>query len=152
MKPEELKRFALLSEFGEEDREHLVELLDAESFAEGSTLFREGDEADALYLLASGSVRVHSETAGRLGLLCEGANLGAISLIVIGKREATAVAESDARLGVLTRAGFLRLADDHPRTACRLAEAIVVDLAGTLRGHLPHLKQQFTSDDVVLSG
>ncbi len=152
MKSAELKRFALLSDFGEEDREHLAALLDDETFSEGAALFREGDEADGLYLLESGTVRIHSATAGRLGLFCEGANLGAVSLMTIGTREATAVAESQVRLSVLTRAGFLRLANDHPRTACRLAEAIVVNLATTLRGHLPHVKQQFASDEVVLSG
>lgn len=152
MKPQDLKRFPLLSDFSDEDREHLAELLDLEGFAEGETLFREGDEADALYLVTRGSLRVYSDAAGRLGLLCEGANLGAISLVTIGSREASAQAESDGEVAVLTRAGFLRLADDYPRTACRLAEAIVIDLGATLRAHLPHVKQQFSGDDVVLSG
>ncbi len=152
MKPEDLKRFSILSDFGDEDRGRLAELLDDESYGEGQNVFREGDEADALYLVVSGTLRIHSKAAGKLGLLCEGTALGAISLVTIGKREASAVAESQLEVASLSRAGFLRLADDYPRTACRLAEAIVIDLAATLRAHLPHVKQQFSTDDVVLSG
>ncbi len=152
MKPEDLKRFELLAEFGCDDRTELCELLESRKIAEGKLLFREGEEANALYLVVSGTVRINSKRAGALGLLCEGANLGAISLVAVGRREATAVAETDASVLVLTRAGFHRLAEDAPRTACRLAEAIIVYLAAGLRVQLPHIKQQFSCNEVVLSG
>jgi len=152
MKPNTLKRFALFADFTDEDREHMNEMLDIGTFSPGEQLFCEGEEADTMLLILSGSVRIHSQSAGRLGLLCQGANLGCLSLVTIGRREVTAVAEAETTVAILDRAGFLRLAEDHPRAACRLAEAMLIDLATTLRRHLPYMKQQFSSDEVVHSG
>lgn len=148
----DLKRFSLLADFGDDEREELCELLESERLATGEVLFREGDEADALYFVAGGSLRLHSKACGNLGLLCEGTSLGAISLVVIGSREASAVAESDAEIYVLTRAGFRRFAEDAPRSACRLVEAVITHLASGIRPHLSHIKRQFSLDEVVHSG
>lgn len=148
----QLKAFSLLVEFDEQDRADLAELLEPLSLAEGENLFEQHDEADTLYLVSRGSVRIKSERCGDLGLLCAGAALGAISLMTIGAREASAVAASDCDLLVLTRAGFRRLAEDAPRTACRLAEAVVSELAASLRPNIGRVKREFLSDEVVLSG
>lgn len=148
----QLKAFSLLVEFDEQDRADLAELLEPLSLAEGENLFEQHDEADTLYLVSRGSVRIKSEGCGDLGLLCAGAALGAISLMTIGAREASAVAASDCDLLVLTRAGFRRLAEDAPRTACRLAEAVVSELAASLRPNIGRVKREFLSDEVVLSG
>ena len=70
--------------------------------------------------------------------------------MTIGCRTASAHAESDGDLLVLTRADFRRLAVDAPHTACRLAEAIVARLASELRRQLERLQHAFsTSDDHV---
>jgi CRP-like cAMP-binding protein len=148
----DLKAFSLLVEFDERDRVDFSELLEPLSLQDGESLFRERDEADTLFLLARGSVRIMSAGCGNLGLLCAGSAVGAISLISIGVREASAIAESDCEFLVLTRAGFRRLAEDAPRTACRLAEAIVGELAASLRPNLARVKREFSSDEIVLSG
>jgi CRP-like cAMP-binding protein len=149
LKPEDLKRFGLLVEFTEEDRSWLAELLDVESICEGETVFCEGDEADSLYLVESGSLRISSEADGALGLLCEGAAFGSISVVIVGKRQATATAESDCKLMVLTRGSFRRLADDAPRTACRLTEAILTDLATGLRTNLDAVRAGYSTDSII---
>lgn len=151
-KPDDLKQFSLLVEFDEQDRIDLCELLEPLALKSGKTLFKERDEADVLYLIREGSIRIRSEAAGNLGLLCGGATLGAISLMSIGAREADAVAESDCEFAILTRAGFRRLFEDAPRTACRLAEAVVAELASGLRPNLERVKREFSSDEIVHSG
>ncbi len=137
MNTKDLKGLSLLLEFTQEDREELIELLDEDNFEAGSTIFSEGDEADSLYLVAEGSMRIESEHWGRLGLVCEGGAAGALSLVVVGRRQANAVAESDCRVLTLSRSGFRRLAEDAPRTACRLVEAMVREQAILLRDNLP---------------
>jgi CRP-like cAMP-binding protein len=149
---EDLKRFSLLVEFNQQDRIDFWELLEPRSLADGETLFSQNDEADTLYLLVRGSLRIRSEVGGRLGLLCAGSALGAISLMTIGSRQVSAVAESDCELLLLDRAGFMRLAEDAPRTACRLVEAVVVELATGLRPNLARIEDAFSSDEIVLSG
>lgn len=152
MNPGDLKDFSLLVEFNEEDRIALCELLEPKSIIAGRTLFCEGDEADALYLLKKGRLRLLTKLSGEMGLICEGAWLGAISLMTIGVREATARAQDDCEVLVLSRPGFRRLVEDAPTTACRLAEAVVCDLAAELRPHLGRVQRELSSDDIVISG
>jgi CRP-like cAMP-binding protein len=147
LKQEDLKRFALLVEFTEEDRSEFVDLVDEVSLSSGETLFAESDEADSLYLVIEGQLRVSSEASGTLGLVTEGAAIGAISLVVIGMRQASVQAESDCRLLMLSRGSFRRLAEDAPRTACRLAEAIVHELANGLRPQLSALAEALSGFD-----
>lgn len=152
MNASDLKDIALLVEFNDEDRLALAELLESRSLVSGRSLFCEGDEADALFFVVSGCLRLSTRASGELGLLCAGAWLGAISLMTIGVREATARAQDDCEILFLTRPAFRRLVEDAPATACRLSEAIVCDLATGLRPHLRRVEQALSSDDVVISG
>jgi len=150
LKPTDLKCYGLLVELTGEDRDWLVELLDVETLAEGQTLFCEGEEADSLYLVESGSLRISSEADGSIGLLCAGASLGTVSVIIVGKRQASAIAESDCKLLVLTRGSFRRLADDAPRAACRLVEAIASELATSLRANLDYIRAGHSNEPAII--
>ena len=55
-------------------------------------------------------------------------------------REITAVTETPCEILWLRRSDFRRLADDSPRTACRLLEAIASEFAGCVRRELDTLK------------
>jgi CRP-like cAMP-binding protein len=135
----DLKRFALLAEFTEEDREELLEQLEPMSVPAGRPLCREGEEADALYLIREGRLRISSKSRGEIGEIASGASIGAASLVVVGLRPVSITALKDVDLLVLTRESFRRLAEDAPRTACRMAEAIVADIAGILRPSLERI-------------
>ncbi len=149
MTPADLKRYGLLVEFTEEDRGWLVEFLDEECFSEGETVFCEGDEADSLCFVESGSLRISSQADGSLGLLCNGSALGVVSVVIVGKRQATATAESDCKLLMLSRGSFLRLAEDAPRAACRLVEAILSELATSLRANLDYVRAGNSPDPAI---
>jgi SulP family sulfate permease len=138
-------------EFDEADRIGLCELLVPLSLDEGETLFREGDAADALYLVGRGRIRIESAGCGELGLLSDGSSLGALSLMMIGSRKASAWAESPCDLLVLSRADFLRLAEDAPRTACRLAQAVVAELVAGLRPQLARVEREFSAREGLAS-
>jgi len=131
----DLKRFPLLAELSDDDRDALFGVLELQTLRRGRSVYRETGEADGLVLVLSGSVRLssrHSE-ADDLGMLGEGTILGTASLLAIGPREATAKAEADCEVALLSRNAYRRLVEDYPRTACRLTEAIARDLSSLLR-------------------
>jgi CRP-like cAMP-binding protein len=140
MKSDELKGFALLAEFSDEDRDALAGLLDARRLVDGKSAFREGDEADGLVLLAEGELKLTSRRdVDQLGSLTAPYHLGVASLFSVGKREVTAIAQGPCELWLLPRAGLSRLAEDAPRAAFRLAEAAAAELTIFTRAGLDAL-------------
>ena len=53
-----LRRIALFAGLNAEDIRRIAQRLQALSLPRGSTLFSQGDESDALYIITSGQVRV----------------------------------------------------------------------------------------------
>lgn len=141
MTSSDLKRFPLLAELSDDDREALFDLLESQSVRKGRSIYRETAEADGLVLIASGEVRLSSKRCADLGTLGSGAVLGGASLLSPGQREATAKAESECEVLLLARTSYRRLVEDYPRTACRLTEAIATDLATLLREGLEPLSE-----------
>lgn len=139
MSQDDLKRFALLSELTDSDREVVAELLEPSELAAGRQLFREGQEAEGLILIDRGELRLESQRAAELGSSGEGTAIGGLSLLAVGPREVTAIAVSPTRVLQLSRAAFLRLTEDHPRTALRLVQAIVTEFAGAVREGLERM-------------
>lgn len=134
-----LKEFPLFAEFNDEDREVLFDLLEDRSIPKGRRIFSEGAEADGLVLLVSGTARLESKRGIEPELLPSGNVLGAVSLVSMGPREVTAFADEACQVLLFPRTSWRRLVDDHPRTACRLAEAMLLELAGLVRLGLDRL-------------
>ena len=132
----ELKDFALLAELSEEERELVTDLLERLDLDPGEQLFCEGQEADSLVLIQTGTLDLTSARVGAVGQVGAGESLGALSLVSVGPREVTAVASEAARVWVLSRESFRRLCEDAPRAACRILEAALVDFAGAVRESL----------------
>lgn len=135
-----LKVCGLLQDLSDEDRDALWEELERTDLAAGRAVFEEGAEADGLVLVLEGEVRLETRERGALGELGAGSALGALSLVVAGRREVTAIAATACALGHLSRGGFRRIAADAPQLACRLQEAILRELAANLREALPALR------------
>lgn len=128
-----LKSFEIFSEFSEEDRDFLEELLEERSVLQGRRLFGEGSEAEGMVLVVSGKVRVEGQRSSESEVLEAPVVIGALSLISVGPRESTVLAETACEVLMLPRSSYRRLVDDYPRTACRLMERILGDVAGLLR-------------------
>jgi CRP-like cAMP-binding protein len=135
----DLKRFPPLSDLTDSDREAVEELLEPIELAPGRQCFREGQEADGLLLVDSGELRLESRRGGELGSCGGGTALGGISLLLVGSREITATAVAPTRVLQLSRGAFLRLAEDHPRAALRLVQAIAEEFAGAVREGLDRM-------------
>lgn len=142
MRASQLKQFALLTEFSEEEREALAELLEERALPDGKSAVREGSDAEGMILLTEGRLKLKSKRTGSVVAVLEApAHLGAASLFAIGKREVTALSDGGATIHLLPRTGLPRLADDAPRAAFRLAEAVAGELAGLVRNGLDVLAE-----------
>jgi len=139
VRADELKRFAVLAECSDDDRDSIAGLLEERVLRPGSPLFREGSEAEALILVAEGALRLESRRTGPLGQVGPGGAIGGVSLVTVGKREVTAIAQGKTRLWILERAAFRRLVEDAPRAACRVSEGVLVQLAAATRANLDRL-------------
>jgi CRP-like cAMP-binding protein len=129
----DLKAFALLAELTGEEREIVTELLERTELDPGEQLFCEGQEAEGLVLIETGTLDLTSARAGALGQVGAGDSLGAVALVAVGPREVTAVASEAACIWMLSRESFRRLCEDSPRAACRILEAALADFAAAAR-------------------
>jgi CRP/FNR family transcriptional regulator, nitrogen oxide reductase regulator len=101
--------------------------------ARGETLFFEGDECSALYVLASGSIKIAKTLeSGKeliIDILGPGEGIGEVALIDELPFPATASAHTDASVYVLSRNDYFSLLETYPA----LHRAIIRDLAQRLR-------------------
>jgi CRP/FNR family cyclic AMP-dependent transcriptional regulator len=111
---------------------HLLESLDCKA---GASLFRAGDEGDAMYVIERGRVRICVRTTdGRELTLTElglGDFFGEMVLLDGQRRSADAVVAEDARLAVLSREHFLSFVRSSPNVALELLSALAKRLRHT---------------------
>lgn len=97
--------------------------------ARGQVLMRQGEEADALYIVVSGRFRVTRDGApAMLAEIGAGSPIGEIAFFAGGTRTATVTAERDSLVLALRKADFERLAERLPR----IWSTITVQLARRL--------------------
>ena len=125
----ELKRFRLLSELEEEERLIVADEIETLELEAGTRLFDEGEEGDALLLIAQGGVSIESTRLDGTVQLGAGDALGALALVQQRPREVRAETVSASRIFMLKRSAFQRIAAVEPRIACRLLEAILRETA-----------------------
>lgn len=146
MSSEALKAFGAFADLSDAERAEIADLLEERSLSPGETLFEEGDDSDALVLVAEGSVRIASRRVAEAASLGAGSVLGGLALFAVGTREARADGAERAEVLLLRREDFLRLAEDSPRTAYRIAMALSAELAGVLRSALDALPASVDPD------
>lgn len=102
---DELARTALFGSLSREDLQQLVEGLRLVHLEEGEILFRQGDPADTLFVVAEGAVIPIAEENGRrkLAVLEAGSFFGEIGLIANQPRNATIQAMVRSRLLAIDR-------------------------------------------------
>ena len=101
----------------------------------GEALVTQGDRADDMFVVVHGSLEV--VVTGRTGrprlvdVLGPGASVGEMALLTGEPRSATVRAIRDSELVRISKADFLRLLDEHPRTAVELSRTLVRRLRQT---------------------
>jgi NTE family protein len=98
----------------------------------GEWLFRQGDEADALYVLRSGRLEVCVESSvgdrGPVRELGVGSVVGELALLSQAPRSASVRCRRDAELLCLARAPFEELMESAPGFAAGVSRALAMDL------------------------
>jgi predicted acylesterase/phospholipase RssA/CRP-like cAMP-binding protein len=104
----------------------------------GATLLREGDTADALYLVAAGRLRVttvHADgTQEVLNEIGRGEVAGEMALIANSPRSATVHALRDTQLFRLSTDAFTHLVQEHPDALRAISTLIVNKMLRAMRG------------------
>lgn len=121
----------------------LADDLEWQTLPGGRVLFREGDDADALYVLLSGllgAYRQHGEGERQIGVIEAGETVGEMALLSGQPRVGTVRALRDSELVRLSREAFDRLAHAHPRATLHVARLAVQRLESAMEapeGALP---------------
>jgi CRP/FNR family cyclic AMP-dependent transcriptional regulator len=104
--------------------------IDAQQFKAGSVIFREGDEADELYVVKSGQVRIQIGNR-TVNELAAGGIFGEMALIDGEPRSATAIAISDVELVPVSEKQFLFLVSQTPYFALKVMRVLAQRLRVT---------------------
>jgi CRP-like cAMP-binding protein len=100
----------------------------------GDTLFREGEDADSAFVVASGTVALKNVLDnGQPDVLAgPGALIGETALITPVRRPATAIGRDDATLLRIPRHTFLRTLEGYPAAAEKLHDLLTKRLSDTV--------------------
>ena len=86
-------------------------------FPRGTTIFKQGDKADAAYILESGDIQIFKMVNGKritLGHVAKWGLFGEMGLIDDSPRMASAYVTEDATCTVLSKESFSRMMDSAP--------------------------------------
>jgi len=110
----------------------------------GRPLFKAGEPADALYLVASGSLGVFDGPTELIQQIGAGASVGETSLLAGGTRHRTVRALRDSELLRLDRTAFETLLHRHPELLLQVARETVARLQPRVREeHAPGAPHTF---------
>ncbi|HYK24167.1 MAG TPA: DUF1003 domain-containing protein [Candidatus Acidoferrum sp.] len=131
-----LRHVPLFESLDDEAARRLCQLLQSIDCKAKTSLFRTGDEGDAMYLIEQGKVRISMQaTDGRDMTLTElgrGDFFGEMALLGDGqRRSADAIVAEDARLAVLSREHFLSFVRSSPDVSLELLTALANRLRHT---------------------
>ena len=122
-----IRSVPLFASLDDEAASDLRNLLRVRQVPGDASLFRAGDEGDAMYLIESGRVRITITDEDKkeivLAELAQGDFFGEMAIIDGKKRSADATVTEDARLAVLSRNDFLTFIHDNPKVALEMLSA-----------------------------
>ncbi|XP_037093464.1 cAMP-dependent protein kinase type II regulatory subunit-like [Pollicipes pollicipes] len=95
------------------ERMNLADALVPQSFQPGEIIIEQGDDADGMYFVEEGTVRIaraeHGQEEVQINTIEKGGYLGELALITKNPRAASAYADGPVRLAFLDREAFERL-------------------------------------------
>ncbi len=90
-----LKKIPALDGLLEDEYFKVLAMCSSTEYAEGETLFEQGDEGSSLYILLSGEMEINIKGKGRVHIMKPGEIIGEMALVAKITRSATAVARKD---------------------------------------------------------
>ena len=136
-----LKNVPLFSTMPPDTLAWVAEAADETSCLSGQTIFEKGSKGDSMYVIADGPVRIH-DGAKTFASLPQGAFFGELSILDGETRSASATAESDCLLLVISQNSFQRILSKH----FDMAENLIKILVRRIREQSTQLQQQQNED------
>lgn len=139
MDPAHLKAVPVFSTIDPAVLSDLAGIVEEKSFVDGGTVFKEGEEGDAMYAILSGAVKIVKMIDPQKGLtkdlaiLTTGDFFGEMSLIDKSPRSASVVSLGSANLVRVSRQAFQDLLQKSSITAANLLFGIIQTVSGRLR-------------------
>jgi CRP-like cAMP-binding protein len=116
-----------LGEYGQTRSQSRPGLPERVTLARGTTIFKQGDKADAAYVLESGTVQIFKMINGRrivLGHVENWGLFGEMGLIDDSPRMASAYVTEDATCTILSKEAFGRMMDSAPDGMLMVIESL----------------------------
>ncbi len=132
-----LPEFSLTADLSGEESAELAAAVQRKELPAGTVLFREGDDGDALYMLAKGTVTI-SLVSGRrasirLASLIPGVIFGEMAILEGRRRSANAVTDGAVVVYEMTKTDFSRVMNANPTLAAKLIANMAREIAARLR-------------------
>jgi CRP/FNR family transcriptional regulator len=113
-----LRRTVMFRRLSPDDLQRLAAVAHAREYDKGATLFREGDEADSLYVVADGRVKVSKMTVRGTEIILEifgpGDPVGAVAVYESRAYPASGVALEPTTCLLIPRRAFFSLLETYP--------------------------------------
>jgi sulfate permease, SulP family len=130
-------QFSIAGGFSPEENAQLLGAIRRRELPAGTVLFREGDDGDALYMLAKGTVTIRLVSGRgssiRLATLIPGVIFGEMALLEGRRRSAEATADAAIIVYEMTKADFAKLMANNPTLAAKLVANMAREIAARLR-------------------
>jgi len=108
-----LKALSIFKETPENILSDLADLMQEEAYQKGSSVFKEGDHGDCMYIIHTGEIRIHKGDT-ELAILNENEVFGELSLLDAETRSASATANTDCILYKIDQQSFYDLINSRP--------------------------------------
>ncbi|KAK7475132.1 hypothetical protein BaRGS_00033624 [Batillaria attramentaria] len=107
-----LENVPMLKTLESYERMNVADALQTKTFADGDVIIAQGDEADGMYFVEEGTVRITIKKGGtdeEVGKLSKGKYFGELALIENKPRSANVIADGKVKVAFLERESFERL-------------------------------------------
>lgn len=132
-----LKDIYLFQDFNEHEMKNMLEAVEVRTFPADADVFRQGEVAQAFFIINTGSVRIHQKSSDNdnleVAVLGSGSHFGEMPFVDGEKRSATATAIEDTELLILDYGVVKSLIDRNGAMAVKIYKAIAQFLCGRLR-------------------
>ncbi|MFO7604127.1 MAG: cyclic nucleotide-binding domain-containing protein [Gammaproteobacteria bacterium] len=124
-----LKKLPLFAGLHDQDFTHLCDLGRGKTYAQGTTVFQQGDHSHSLFVLLAGKIELATQANGLVYEALPGDFFGEIGFITQGLRAASATAVRDAVIMEISTSDYTLLLGQHPRICAVMMQHIAENLA-----------------------
>ena len=141
-----LKNIPLFKNLSDSDLELIAARLQPKYYPRETTIFKEGDKGETLYLVESGQLAVVGKEVGEIiALMGPGSFVGEIALLLASRRTATLQVTIDAKLWALNKKDFEQLISTRASIAKAMLQEIGQRLVETTRRKRRRITRRITA-------